>query len=168
MKKTPYRIRNWPAYNAALIGRGSLTLWVDEAAIRSWRYTGPTQRGAQYHYTDAAIGCVLTLRAVYHLALRAGEGLARSVFALLAVALPVPSYSTLSRRAATGCCSWARATPPPATRTPSAPAPRRPAAPDDRPPATSTRSRWRHRCSGTALHAGSGRYSANCGSRLHR
>src|SRR5215472_11537796 len=98
-KKTPYRIRNWPAYNAALSGRGSLTLWVDEAAIRSWRYTGPTQRGAQYHYADTAIRCVLTLWAVYHLALRAAEGLARSVFALLAVNLPVPSYSTLSRRA---------------------------------------------------------------------
>ena len=83
-KKTSYRIRNWPAYNAALSGRGSLTLWVDEAAIRSWRYTGPTQRGAQYHYADTAISCVLTLRAVYHLALRAAEGLARSVFAPLA------------------------------------------------------------------------------------
>jgi len=45
--KTQYRIRNWPAYNAALIGRGSLTLWVDEAALEAWRYTGPTQRGAQ-------------------------------------------------------------------------------------------------------------------------
>jgi hypothetical protein len=33
------------------------------------------------------------------LALRATEGLARSVFALLDIALPVPSYSTLSRRA---------------------------------------------------------------------
>ena len=75
-KKTPYRIRNWPAYNAALIGRGSLTLWVDEEAIRSWRYTGPPQRGAQYHYADTAIRCGLTLRAVYHLALRAAEGLA--------------------------------------------------------------------------------------------
>src|SRR3982751_3007307 len=41
------------------------------------------------------------LRAVYHLALRAAEGLARSVVELLGVALPVPSYSTLSRRAAT-------------------------------------------------------------------
>lgn len=98
--KTPYRIRNWPAYNAALIGLGSLTLWVDEDAIRSWRYSGPTQRGAQYHYADAAITCVLTLRAVYHLALRVAEGLARSVVALLEVSLPVPSYSTLSRRAA--------------------------------------------------------------------
>jgi len=99
-KKTQYRIRNWPAYNAALIGRGSLTLWVDDEAIRSWRYTGPTQRGAQYRYADAAITCVLTLRAVYHLALRAAEGLTQSVLALLEVALPVPSYSTLSRRAA--------------------------------------------------------------------
>jgi hypothetical protein len=99
-KKTSYRIRNWSAYNAALIARGSLTLWVDEEALKAWRYTGPTQRGAQYVYAEAAISCVLTLRAVYHLALRATEGLARSVFTLLDVALPVPSYSTLSRRAA--------------------------------------------------------------------
>jgi transposase len=98
--KTPYRIRNWSAYNAALIARGSLTLWVDEEAVQAWRYSGPTQRGAQYVYAEAAITCVLTLRAVYHLALRATEGLARSVFALLEAALPVPSYSTLSRRAA--------------------------------------------------------------------
>src|SRR5215510_8880961 len=98
--KTPYRIRNWPKYNTALIARGSLTLWIDEGALRAWRYTCPRQRGAQYVYADAAIKCVLTLRVVYHLALRATKGLARSVFALLAVALPVPSYSTLSRRAA--------------------------------------------------------------------
>ena len=97
--KTQYRIRNWPEYNAALVSRGSLTLWVDEEAIKAWRYSGPTQRGAQYVYTDAAIKCVLTLRAVYHLALRATEGLARSLLGLLQVALPVPSYSTLSRRA---------------------------------------------------------------------
>jgi len=101
-KKTHYRIRNWPEYNAALIGRGSLTLWVDETALQAWRYTGPTQRGAQYVYAEAAINCVLTLRTVYHLALRATEGLVRSVFVLLEVALPVPSYSTLSRRAAEG------------------------------------------------------------------
>src|SRR2546428_12622680 len=98
--KTRYRIRNWPQYNAALIERGSLTLWVDEEALKAWRYTGPPQRGAQYVYAEAAIRCVLTLRAVYHLALRATEGLVRSVFALLEVTLPVPSYSTLPRRAA--------------------------------------------------------------------
>src|SRR2546430_14214708 len=99
-RKTPYRIRNWSQYNAALVGRGSLTLWMDEAALAAWRYPGPTQRGAQYVYAEAAIDCVLTLRAVYHLALRATEGLVRSAVALLDVALPVPSYSPLSRRAA--------------------------------------------------------------------
>jgi hypothetical protein len=100
MKKTHYRIGNWPQYNAALIARGSLTLWVDEGALRAWRYTGPRQRGAQYVYTAAAIKCVLTMRVVYHLALRATQGLVRSVLALLEVSLPLPSSSPLSRRAA--------------------------------------------------------------------
>ncbi len=100
-QKTQYRIRNWSEYNRALIQRGSLTLWVDEAALAAWHYTGPRQRGAQYVYSDSAIRCVLTLRAVYGLALRATEGLVRSLFAVLEVAFPVPSYSTLSRRAAT-------------------------------------------------------------------
>jgi DDE family transposase len=99
-KKTQYRVRNWPEYNAALINRGGLTLWVDDAALQAWRYSGPAQRGAQYVYAEAAIQCVLTLRAVYHLALRATEGLAHSLFDLLKVSLPVPSYSTLSRRGA--------------------------------------------------------------------
>ncbi len=95
-----YRIRNWQAYNAALVRRGSLTLWVDAEATKGWLYEGPSQQGAQYTYSEAAIRCGLTLRAVYHLALRATEGLVRSVFELMTVALPVPDYSTLSRRAA--------------------------------------------------------------------
>ena len=101
-QKARYRIRNWPKYNAALVNRGRLTLWVEDEALQAWRYSGPARRGAQYVYAQAAIQCVLTLRVVYHLALRATEGLARAVFALLQVALPVPSYSTLSRRGAEG------------------------------------------------------------------
>jgi hypothetical protein len=65
-KKTQYRVRNWAAYNAALVNRGNLTVWVEEEALQAWQYTGPTQRGAQYVYAEAAIQCVLTLRAVYH------------------------------------------------------------------------------------------------------
>jgi hypothetical protein len=99
-KKTQDRTRNWSEYSAALIGRGNLTLWVDEQALQAWRYGGPPQRGAQYVYAEAAIQGVLTLRAVYHLALRATEGVARSVFAVLGAAWPVPSHSTLSRRGA--------------------------------------------------------------------
>jgi hypothetical protein len=99
-KKTQYRVRNWAAYNRALVNRGNLTLWVEEEALQAWQYSGPKQRGAQYVYAEAAIQCVLTLRAVYHLALRAAQGLAQSVFTLLQVSLPVPTYSTLSRRGA--------------------------------------------------------------------
>ncbi len=32
-----YKVRNWPAYNRALVRRGQLTLWFDEAAIAAWR-----------------------------------------------------------------------------------------------------------------------------------
>lgn len=44
---------------------------------------------------------MLTLKAVYHLPLRATEGLMRSVLTLLGVELPVADFSTLSRRART-------------------------------------------------------------------
>jgi DDE family transposase len=99
-KKAVYRIRNWKQYNEALVRRGSLTLWVDPAVVTAWRYQGPAQRGAQFEYSDLAIECLLTLRAVYHLTLRATEGFAASLFELMNLELPVPDYSTLCRRAA--------------------------------------------------------------------
>jgi hypothetical protein len=99
--KPTYRIRNWNDYNDALVRRGSLTLWVDQAALQAWRYQGPARRGAQFRFSDLAIECLLTLRAVYHLTLRATEGFARSLFELMEVDLPVPDYTTLCRRAAT-------------------------------------------------------------------
>jgi hypothetical protein len=99
--KPAYRIRNWKQYNDALVHRGSLTLWVDQETLRSWRYGGPAQRGAQFEYSDLAIECLLTLKAVFHLTLRAPEGFARSLLGLMGVDLPVPDYSTLCRRAAT-------------------------------------------------------------------
>jgi Transposase DDE domain len=96
-----YRVRNWKAYDDALVRRGSLTLWVEEATLQAWRYQGPTQRGAQFQYSDTAIECLLTLRSVYHLTLRATEGLAGSLFGLMGLDLDVPDHTTLSRRAAT-------------------------------------------------------------------
>ena len=100
-KKPVYRIRNWKQYNQALVHRGSLTLWVDQATLQAWRHQGPARRGAQFRYSDMAIQCVLTLRAVYRLPLRATEGFARSIFELMGLDLEVPDYSTLCRRAKT-------------------------------------------------------------------
>jgi IS5 family transposase len=99
--KPVYRIRNWKQYNDAPVNRGSLTLWVDQADLRAWRYQGPAQRGAQFDYSDLAIQCLLTLRAVYHLTLRATEGFARPLFESMRLDLPVPDYTALCRRART-------------------------------------------------------------------
>ena len=40
--KSPYRIRNWPEYEAGLRRRGDLTVWLSDAAINSWQANGWT------------------------------------------------------------------------------------------------------------------------------
>ena len=98
--KRQYRIRNWRDYNKALVSRGSLTVWVDSRSTDTWLDPDwPARRGRRRTYADAAILCALTLREVYHLPLRATEGLVSSVLRLLDVDLPAPDYSTLCRRA---------------------------------------------------------------------
>lgn len=99
-KKQRYRIRNWADYNKALIARGSLTLWLDSRSLDKWlSQDSPARRGRRRIYTDLAIECSLLLREVYHLPLRATQGLVRSVLRLLSLNLPAPDCSTLSRRA---------------------------------------------------------------------
>ncbi len=98
--KQQYRLRNWPDYNKALIARGSLTLWIDARSLDLWLDADrPARRGRRRTYTDTAILCSLMVRQVYHLPLRATQGLVRSLLRLLEVNLPTPDYSTLSRRA---------------------------------------------------------------------
>ena len=50
-----YWVRNWPAYEAGLKQRGSLTFWITPQALRGWYHQGPTQRGRQYTFSDLAI-----------------------------------------------------------------------------------------------------------------
>ena len=99
-KEMVYRVSNWSTYNQALIDRGSLTVWLSEEALSGWHYQGPTQRGAQFFYSDLAIETTLTLRKLFDLGLRQSQGLVTSLFALMRVDLKAPSYSTLSRRQA--------------------------------------------------------------------
>jgi transposase len=101
-QKRQYRIRNWSDYNKALVSRGSLTIWIDTRSTDTWLdHDLPARRGRRRIYTDAAIVCALTLREVYHLPLRATEGLVRSILRLMQLELPAAHYSTLSRRART-------------------------------------------------------------------
>lgn len=100
--KAIYRLRNWSAYNQALVQRGNITIWFDEESIEAWRAEhDPDKPGAPFLYSDTAVLCALTLKEVFRLPLRQTEGFVTSLVSLLALALPVPDYSTLSRRAKT-------------------------------------------------------------------
>lgn len=96
--KTKYRVRNWRSYNESLCRRGDVTLWLDEAAVAGWSAPPSGRPGGQPRYSDLAILTVLTLRAVFQLALRQAEGFTRSLVRLMGLSLAVPDYSTLSRR----------------------------------------------------------------------
>ena len=96
--KARYRVTNWSAYEAGLRRRGDLTFWLDEAALAGWRAPRRTTPGGQPRYSDLAIELVLTLRLVFHLALRQAEAFASSVLRLLGLELATPDHTTLSRR----------------------------------------------------------------------
>ena len=97
-KQVVYRVKNWAGYNESLVQRGSLTVWLSQEAIDGWRYAGPSQRGAQFLYSDQAIETALTLRKLFGLALRQTEGFVQSLLSMLDLDLSAPNYSTLSRR----------------------------------------------------------------------
>ena len=99
MPRPKRRVTNWAEYNAALRQRGSLTVWFTDDAIAAWKAVPRTTPGGQPHYSDLAITTALTLRAVFRLPLRPTEGLIGSILRLLGLDLPVPDFSTLSRRA---------------------------------------------------------------------
>jgi hypothetical protein len=96
-----HRVTNWAEYDAGLRARGSLTVWFSKEAVEGWRAEARTGRGGQPQYSNLAIATALTLRAVFHLALRQTEGLIGSILALLGLDLAIPDHSTLSRRAET-------------------------------------------------------------------
>jgi hypothetical protein len=96
-----HKVTNWPAYDASLRQRGSLTVWFSAEAIEAWAAEPRTTPGGQPWYSALAILTALTLRTVFRLAYRQAEGLLGSVVGLLGLALRVPDHTTLSRRAAT-------------------------------------------------------------------
>src|SRR4051812_21459757 len=47
--KMAFKVQNWPEYEAGLRRRGSLTLWIEDAALDCWQTCGP---GGQARYSD--------------------------------------------------------------------------------------------------------------------
>jgi hypothetical protein len=74
-------------------------MWIDVETLASWQAPKKTgQIGHPKKYSDIAIECMAILKEVYHLPLRAAQGLMQSVLNALRIVLTAPDYSTLSRR----------------------------------------------------------------------
>ena len=91
-------MRNWPAYDRALIARGDLTLWIAPDALDAWHPAPTGLRGAQPKFSDLAIETAHTLRLVFNLPLRQAEGFLRSLLRIMDLHLESPDHTTLSRR----------------------------------------------------------------------
>ena len=98
--KAVYRVKNWSSYNRALVPLRTqgLTVWIADSFWRQWYDHRPSQRGAQFVYSDPTIAWMLTMRVLFGLPLRQTPGFIQSLLALMGLALAVPDYSTLSRR----------------------------------------------------------------------
>ncbi len=98
-QKATYRLRNWREYNASLVRRGSLTLWIETDIATWWLCQDKSGKpGASDTYSDKAVETCLALRVLLKLPLRQCEGLVLSLLQMAALSLPVPDYSTLCRR----------------------------------------------------------------------
>jgi hypothetical protein len=53
--KQRHRVTNWAAYDIAVRQRGSLTVWLTEAAIAGWKAEQRRTRGGQPRYSALAI-----------------------------------------------------------------------------------------------------------------
>ena len=96
--KAKYRVKNWAQYDAGLIARGDVTMWIDPGLFAATPELDARLRGRPCVYSDALIQMVLGLKQVFHLPLRATQGFAQSLRKLAFPTLPVPNYTTLSRR----------------------------------------------------------------------
>ena len=99
--KYRYRVTNWAEYDRALVSRGDLTIWFDEATIKDgWTPPPPVGRGKPGLYSALAIQTCLTLKTLFRLPYRATEGLMKSLMRLNGLDFPVPDHAHMSRRAA--------------------------------------------------------------------
>ena len=98
-KKAVYKVKNWPEYNEALVKRGDITCWINPVVIEEWLNVAPSGKpGRPMTFSDATLEAMLALRSLFRLPLRSIEGLMRSIFAILDIEKPIPTYATLSRR----------------------------------------------------------------------
>ena len=98
--KQKYRINNWKEYNKSLIQRGSITVWFSDDAIEKWLASKESnKKGRPFIYSNDAILTALLLRSFFHLPLRALQGFMMSLVVLMNIAIPIPYYTQICKRA---------------------------------------------------------------------
>ncbi len=97
--KQTHTITNWPAYDQALVTRGSLTFWFTDEAIRKWTAPPSGNAGGQRKYSNLAIETALAFRMVFHLPWRQTKGCLQSLVEIHGLTLEIPYHTTFSRRA---------------------------------------------------------------------
>jgi hypothetical protein len=100
MLKKKYKVLNWNEYNNSLKNRGDVTIWFAESEVDQWFEPESDTKdiGRQRQYSDGAIQIMYILRQLFHLRLRQTEGFTKSILRLMGIDLPVPDYTTVSRR----------------------------------------------------------------------
>jgi hypothetical protein len=99
--KASYKVTNWKDYNESLVRRGDITFWFDEDVIDAWEHANDEPKiGRPFTYSDTAIECLLVLRELFQLPYRQTEGLGRALVKLMHVALAIPDFTSLAKRAA--------------------------------------------------------------------
>lgn len=100
-RKRTYKVRNWRGYNESLVRRGDVTIWFSEDALASWEHPNDvTKVGRPFVYSDTAIECLLTIRELFQLPYRQTEGFGRALAQLLEIAIAIPDFTSLAKRAA--------------------------------------------------------------------
>lgn len=99
-EKKRYKIINWSAYTESLRQRGDVTIWLSSDVAASWLSERRSTPGGQPVYSDLAISTCLTLGMVYKQPLRQTQGLLRGLTRIMKLDVPIPYFSTLSRRSA--------------------------------------------------------------------
>jgi hypothetical protein len=95
--KAKCRVTSWPEYAAALVKRGSLTVWITEEAVAAWQAPASGKRVGQPIYSTIAIETSLALRLVFRQRLRQTEGLLRSIADMFKIDIAIPDHTTLTR-----------------------------------------------------------------------
>jgi hypothetical protein len=96
--KDKYKLTNWREYNKGLKNRGKITIWIKDEVLRSWSYEGKRERGGKIEYSDLAIEICSSIKILFKLGYRQTEGFIESLFEIMRVDIPVPSYSQINRR----------------------------------------------------------------------